>query len=64
MSDSSKSLSNEIKCQNSDRLQSMFDKANKVIFIKEMLIGKLNAKIIEHGSKVKEGEALIQELKN
>jgi hypothetical protein len=41
----------------------MLDETNRVLLIKEKLIEDLNAKIIEIGSKIKEGEILIKELK-
>jgi hypothetical protein len=52
-----------LKYQNYDKLQLMLDETNRVLLIKEKLIEDLNAKIIEIGSKIKEGEILIKELK-
>jgi hypothetical protein len=53
-------LNDEIKYQNCDRLQKLFDEANKVIIIREKLIGDLNAQIIEIRSKVQEGETQVK----
>jgi uncharacterized protein YaaR (DUF327 family) len=38
---SSISLNNKVKCQNCDRLQTMFDDTNKILLIKERTIEEL-----------------------
>jgi hypothetical protein len=53
-----------MKCQNCDRLQSILDESNRILLIKKKLIEKLNTKVIELGSKIKEDETLIKKLKN
>jgi hypothetical protein len=42
----------------------MLDDTNKILFIKEIIIEDLNAKIIELESKIKEGEIKNIELKS
>jgi hypothetical protein len=42
----------------------MLDDTNKILLIKERIIEKLNATIIELESKVKEGETKIMKLKS
>jgi hypothetical protein len=41
----------------------LLDEANKIIIIREKLIGDLNVQIVEFGSKIEECETQAKELK-
>jgi hypothetical protein len=57
------SLNNKVKCQNYDKLQTIFDDINRILLIKDIIIEELNLKVIKLEYKVKEGETKIIEQK-